>query len=85
MTRDHGTGTAPRPQGRRKRRPAGCLTGLDAMIGGYNAEVALCRQELGSGTSPQARALARSMLAERQSELARRRQRHQDPHMGMMG
>ena len=58
---------------------------LDAMISGYNAEVALCRQELGSGTSPQARALARSMLAERQSELAQLRQWHQDPQMGMMG
>ena len=58
---------------------------LDAMIGSYNAEVALCRQELGSGTSPQARALARSMLAERQSELPQLQQWHQDPHMGMMG
>jgi uncharacterized protein (DUF305 family) len=43
------------------------------MIGSYNAEVALCRQELDSGTSPQARALARSMLPERQSELAQLR------------
>jgi uncharacterized protein (DUF305 family) len=58
---------------------------LDTMISGYNAEVALCRQELGSGTSPQARALARSMLSERQSELAQLRQWHQDPQMGMMG
>jgi uncharacterized protein (DUF305 family) len=58
---------------------------LDAMISGYNAEVALCRQELGSGTSPQARALARTMLSERQSELAQLQQWHQDPQMGMMG
>jgi len=58
---------------------------LDAMIGGYNTEVALCRQELASGASPQARALAASMLAERQSELAQLRQWHQDPQMGMMG
>jgi len=58
---------------------------LDAMISGYSAEVALCRQELGSGTSPQARALAASMLAERQSELAQLRQWHQGPQMGMTG
>ena len=56
---------------------------LDAMISGYNAEVALCRQEL--GTSPQARALARTMLSERQTELAQLRQWHQDPQLGMMG
>ena len=57
---------------------------LDTMISGYNAEVALCRRSR-SGTSPQARTLARTMLAERQSELAQLRQWHQDPHMGMMG
>ena len=58
---------------------------LDAMISSYNAEIALCRQELGSGASPQARALARTMLAERQSELAQLQQWHQDGQMGMMG
>ena len=58
---------------------------LDAMISSYNAEIALCRQELGSGASPQARALARTMLAERQSELAKLQQWHQDGQMGMMG
>ena len=58
---------------------------LDAMISSYNAEIALCRQELGSGASPQARALARTMLAERQSELPQLQQWHQDGQMGMMG
>jgi uncharacterized protein (DUF305 family) len=59
---------------------------LDAMISSYNAEVALCRHELGSGASTQARALARAMLAERQSELAQLQQWHQDwQQMGMMG
>ena len=59
---------------------------LDAMISSYNAEAALCRQELGSGASSQARALARSMLAERQSELGQMQQWHQDwQQMGMMG
>src|SRR5207344_1730949 len=47
---------------------------LDAMISSYEAEIALCRQELGSGASPQARDLARTMLAERQSELVQLRQ-----------
>ena len=56
---------------------------LNAMISSYNAEVALCQQELDSGASPQARALARTMLAQRQPELA---QLHQDgQQMGMMG
>ena len=59
---------------------------LDAMISSYNAEVALCQQELGSGASPQARALAHTMLAERQSELTQLRQWQQDgQQMGMMG
>ncbi len=59
---------------------------LDAMISSYHAEIALCQQELGSGTSPQARALARTMLAQRQSELAQLQQWHQDrQQMGMMG
>ena len=58
---------------------------LDVMISSYNAEIALCRQELGSGASPQARDLARTMLAERQSELVQLRQWHQDGQMGMMG
>lgn len=59
---------------------------LDAMISSYGAETALCRQELGSGASPQARALARTMLAQRQSGLAQLQQWHQDmQQMGMMG
>jgi uncharacterized protein (DUF305 family) len=58
---------------------------LDAMISSYNAEVALCRRELGSGASARARALARTMLAARQSELAQLQQWHQDQQMGMMG
>ena len=59
---------------------------LDAMIGGYSAEAALCQRELGSGASAQARALARTMLAERQSGLAQLRhwQRGRQ-RMGMMG
>ena len=55
------------------------------MISSYRAEIALCLQELGSGASPQARALARTMLAARQSELAQLQQWHQDGQMGMMG
>jgi len=59
---------------------------LNAMISGFNAEVALCQQELGSGASPQALALARTMLAQRQSGLAQLQQWQQDgPQMGMMG
>jgi len=59
---------------------------LNAMIGSYNAEVALCQQELGSGASPQARALARTMLAQRQSGLAQLQQWQDDgQQMGMMG
>ena len=56
------------------------------MISGYNAEVALCQHELASGASPQARALAGTMLAERQSQLAQLRQwQPGGQHMGMMG
>lgn len=55
---------------------------LSAMISSYGAEVTLCQQEQGSGASPQARALATAMLAERQSELAQLRDWQ---HMGMMG
>ena len=59
---------------------------LDTMIGGYSAEVALCQQELGSDASPQALALARAMLAQRQSELAQLQQwQHDGQQMGMMG
>ena len=59
---------------------------LNAMISGYSAEAALCQQELGSGASPQALALARTMLAQRQSGLAQLQQWQQDrPQMGMMG
>lgn len=59
---------------------------LDAMISSYRAEIALCRHELGAGASPQARALARSLLAQRQSELIQLQHWHHDwQHMGMMG
>jgi uncharacterized protein (DUF305 family) len=59
---------------------------LNAMISGYDAEIALCQQELSSGASPQARALAGTMLAQRQSELAQLQQwQHDGPQMGMMG
>lgn len=59
---------------------------LNAAISGYNAEVALCQQELSSGLNPQARALARTMLAQRQSELAQLQQwQHDGQPMGMMG
>lgn len=59
---------------------------LDAMISSYNAEIAQCQQELGLGASPQARALPRTMLSQRQSELAQLQQWHQDwQQMGMMG
>ena len=59
---------------------------LDAMISSYNAEVALCQQELGSSGSPQARALARTILVQRQSGLAQLQQWQQDGHQtGMMG
>jgi uncharacterized protein (DUF305 family) len=59
---------------------------LHAMISGYDAEVALCQQELSSGLSSQARALARTMLAQRQSELAQLQQwQHDGQQMGMTG
>jgi uncharacterized protein (DUF305 family) len=51
---------------------------LDAMIANHNAEIALCRAELRTGTSPQARALARTMLAQRQGELAQLHRWHHD-------
>lgn len=41
----------------------------DAMTANRTAEIALCRAELSHGASPQAQALARAMLSERQSEL----------------
>jgi uncharacterized protein (DUF305 family) len=41
----------------------------DALIANRRAEIALCRAELSHGSSPQARALARTMLTQRQGEL----------------
>lgn len=41
----------------------------DAMIANRAAEIALCRAEIAHGASPQAQALARAMLAQRQAEL----------------
>jgi hypothetical protein len=50
------------------------------MIANHNAEIMLCRAELRSGASPQARALARTMLAQRQAELAQlQRWHYQEP------
>jgi uncharacterized protein (DUF305 family) len=56
---------------------------LDAMIASHAAEITLCRDELRSGASPQARALARAMLAQRQAELSQLRRWHHDhEHIG---
>ncbi|HCU97115.1 MAG TPA: hypothetical protein DHU96_32140 [Actinobacteria bacterium] len=41
----------------------------DAMMANRTAEIALCRAELAHGASPQARALARTMLTQRRAEL----------------
>jgi uncharacterized protein (DUF305 family) len=55
-----------------------------AMIANRTAEIALCRTELAGGASPQAQALARTMLTERQAELAQLQAwRNQSQH-GMM-
>jgi uncharacterized protein (DUF305 family) len=43
---------------------------LDAMMHNRSAELALCREELRAGASPQARHMAQAMLAERQAQLA---------------
>jgi uncharacterized protein (DUF305 family) len=51
---------------------------LDAMIANHAAEITLCRAELRSGTSPQGRALARTMLAQRLAELAQLQRWHHD-------
>ncbi|HUZ36473.1 MAG TPA: DUF305 domain-containing protein [Streptosporangiaceae bacterium] len=51
---------------------------LDAMIANHTAEITLCRAELRSGASPQARALARTTLAQRQAELAQLHRWHHD-------
>jgi len=51
---------------------------VTAMISHHAAEIALCRTELRSGASRQARALARAMLTERQAELTQLRHWHQD-------
>jgi uncharacterized protein (DUF305 family) len=58
---------------------------LDAMIANHAAQIALCRAELRSGTSPQARALARAMLAQRQTELAQLQRWHHGQHNPMHG
>jgi len=50
------------------------------MIANHNAEITLCRAELRSGASPQARALARTMLAQRQAELAQLQRWHHQEH-----
>jgi len=50
----------------------------DDMITGHTAQITLCRAELRSGASPQARALARTMLAQRQAELTQLHRWHHD-------
>ena len=55
---------------------------LDAMIANYTAEITLCQAELRAGASPQARALARTMLAQRQAELAQLQRWHHQEHNG---
>lgn len=57
---------------------------LDAMIANHSAQIALCRAELRSGASPQARALARAMLAQRRTGLAQlQRWHHGQQQTGM--
>jgi len=56
---------------------------LDAMITARTAEITLCRAELRSGASPQAWALARTMVAQWQAELAQlQRWQHDQEHNG---
>lgn len=56
------------------------------MIANHSAQIALCRAELRSGASPQARALARAMLAKRQAELTQlQRWHHGQQHKVMHG
>jgi uncharacterized protein (DUF305 family) len=49
---------------------------LDAMMANRSAELALCRDELRAGASPQARHLAQAMLTERQAQLAQLQRWH---------
>lgn len=49
---------------------------LGVMMSNRTAELTLCRDELRTGASPQAKSLARSMLAERQAQLAQLQQWH---------
>ena len=42
---------------------------LGAMIANHSAQIVLCQAELRSGASPQARAVARAILAQRQAGL----------------
>lgn len=59
---------------------------LDAMIANHSAQIALCRAELRSGASPQVRALARAMLAQRRAELTQLQRWHHNQHRnGMHG
>lgn len=56
------------------------------MITNHSAQIALCRAELRSGASPQARALARAMLGQRQAELTQLQGwHHAEQHYGMHG
>lgn len=56
---------------------------LDAMIANRTAQIVLCRTELASGTSQQARARAESILTTSQAELGRLHNlHHAQEHMG---
>jgi uncharacterized protein (DUF305 family) len=56
---------------------------LDAMMHNRSAEMALCRQELRTGASPQARHMAQAMLTQRQAQLAQlQRWHHAMEHSG---
>lgn len=56
----------------------------DAMIANRTAQIALCRAELSRGASPQAQGLARTMLSQRQAELAQLQAWHDQWDHGMM-
>jgi len=59
---------------------------LDAATANRSAELALCRAELRTGASPQARHLAQAMLTERQAQLAQlQRWHHTMDHTGHNG
>jgi hypothetical protein len=61
----------------------GMMSGHDWAGMHRSAELALCRDELRAGASPQARHLAQAMLTERQAQLAQlQRWHHSMDHTG---